>query len=113
MPTVPPVADTIVRRVAKCNNPRALLPVSGRNSPKLGGTDFATLPSMLRSSCKVVLIASACLLAAAKLHGRGATSPVVTTQEVNRCLVLVRAAAGKSLEKSTGKRTRRPAIIDR
>jgi hypothetical protein len=61
---------------------------------------------MLRVSCKALLITAACLVAAAKLYGR--VSPVVATQEVNRCLSVVRAAAAaKSLQDATSKRTRR------
>jgi hypothetical protein len=61
---------------------------------------------MLRVSCKAILITAACLVAGAKLYSR--VSPLVATQEVNRCLSVVRAAAAaKSLQDATSKRTRR------
>jgi hypothetical protein len=61
---------------------------------------------MLRVSCKALLITAACLVAAAKLYGR--VNPLVASQEVNRCLSVVRAAAAaKSLQDATSKRTRR------
>ena len=79
------------------------------------GTGFAvTRGSMLRVSCNAVLISAACLVTAAKLHDRGVTGLVVTTQELNRCLSVLRAAAAaKSLEDSTGKRTRRTRTLER
>jgi hypothetical protein len=48
---------------------------------------------MLQLSCRALLIAAACLASAAKLHARGTVSPIVATQEVNRCLSVVRAAS--------------------
>lgn len=68
---------------------------------------------MLRVSCKVFLIAVACLVGAARLQGRGVADPLAATQEVNRCLSVVRAAAGaKSLQDATSKRTRRARLYD-
>lgn len=66
---------------------------------------------MVRISCRVVLIAVACLLGAAKLQGGGVANPVAATQEVNRCLTVLRAAAAaRSLQDATSKRTRRARI---
>ena len=68
---------------------------------------------MLRVSCNVVLLSAACLVTAAKLHDRG-VGLVATSQELNRCLSVLRAAAAaKSFEDATGKRTRRTRTIDR
>jgi hypothetical protein len=68
---------------------------------------------MLRLSCKALLILAACAAAAAKLHSRGVVSPLLATQEVNRCLSVVRAAAAsKSLHDATSKRTRRARNYD-
>jgi hypothetical protein len=68
---------------------------------------------MLRVSCNAVLISVACLVTAAKLHDRG-VGLVLTCQELNRCLSVLRAAAAsKSLEDATGKRTRRTRTIER
>ena len=78
-----------------------------------GGTLLAMTVTMLRVSCKVVLIAAACLVAAAKLRAGGAVSPLAATQEVNRCLTVVRAAAAaKSIQGATSKRTRRADTRD-
>lgn len=78
------------------------------------GTGFAvTRGSMLRVSCNAVLIAAACLVTAAKLHDRG-VGLVLTSHELNRCLSVLRAAAAaKSLEDATGKRTRRTRTLER
>ena len=66
---------------------------------------------MLRVSCNVVLIAAACLVTAAKLHSRGVGSVVVATQDVNRCLSVLRAAAAtRSLQNASSKRSRRTAV---
>jgi hypothetical protein len=68
---------------------------------------------MLRVSCKVVLITAACLVTAARLHNRGIASMVLTTQEINRCLSVLRAAAGaKGLQDPAGTRTRRADVRD-
>jgi hypothetical protein len=67
---------------------------------------------MIRVSCNAVLIAAACLVAAARVHDPRVASPVAATQEINRCLSVLRAAAGsRTLQDSTAKRTRRPSII--
>ena len=68
---------------------------------------------MLRVSCNAVLISAACLVTAAKLHDRG-VGLVATSQELNRCLSVLRAAAAsKSLEDAVGKRTRRARAVER
>jgi hypothetical protein len=60
-----------------------------------------------------MLIVAACVVAAAKLHGRGVSTPVAATQEVNRCLAVVRAAAAaRSLQDATSKKTRRAGRYD-
>jgi hypothetical protein len=46
---------------------------------------------MLRDSCNAVVIAAACMASAGKLR-HGAANVVATTQEINRCLSLVRVA---------------------
>ena len=69
--------------------------------------------AMLRTSCNVVLIAAACLVTVAKLHNRGVASPMAATQELNRCLSVLRAAAAaKSLQDTTGRRSRRLRVRD-
>jgi hypothetical protein len=51
---------------------------------------------VLRLSCRALVIVAASLACAGKLRGHGAVPPVVATQEVNRCLSVVRAAARRS-----------------
>jgi hypothetical protein len=48
---------------------------------------------MIRIVCHAVVILAACLVTAAKLRHQGAACPLATTQEVNRCLSLLRAAS--------------------
>jgi hypothetical protein len=68
---------------------------------------------MLRVSCNALLIAAACLVTVARLHARGIASPLAATQEVNRCLSVLRAAAAtRSLQDGTAKRSRRVGTRD-
>ncbi len=50
---------------------------------------------MLRSSGKAFLILAAVLVAGTKLHSQRSLSPMAATQELNRCLAFVRAAAAR------------------
>ena len=59
---------------------------------------------MIRIVCHVVVIAAACLVTAAKLRHHGAACPLATTQEVNRCLSLLRAASERRSPGEPGKR---------
>ena len=71
------------------------------------------LGPMLRVCFNVALIAAACIVTAAKLHSRGAAGVVSATQDVNRCLSVLRAAAAtRSLQDASSKRTRRNAARD-
>lgn len=66
---------------------------------------------MLRASCNVLVVAAACVVTAAKLHSLGIGSVVLATQDVNRCLTVLRAAAAtRSLQDSSSKRTRRGPV---
>lgn len=67
---------------------------------------------MLRVWCNALLISTACVITAAKLHHRGLAGVVVTAQEVNRCLSMVRAAASRGLQDTTGRRVRRAGVQD-
>ena len=68
---------------------------------------------MLRVSCNAVLIAAACFVSGAKLHNHAVASPLAASQEVNRCLSVLRAAAGtRSLQDATTKRARRTRNYD-
>ena len=51
---------------------------------------------VLRFSCRAFVIVAAALICVAKLRGSGSVTPVVATQELNRCLSVVRAAARRS-----------------
>ncbi len=48
---------------------------------------------MLRLSCRALVIIAAALACAGKIRGHGPVVPVIATQELNRCLSVVRAAA--------------------
>jgi hypothetical protein len=50
---------------------------------------------ILRFSAKIFLIAMACVGCVAKLHSERTLNPMVATQELNRCLSVVRAAAAR------------------
>jgi hypothetical protein len=59
---------------------------------------------MIRVVCHVFVIAAACLVTGAKLRHHGAGCPLATTQEVNRCLSLLRAASERRAQNEPGKR---------
>lgn len=61
--------------------------------PELRGNPLCLLCWVLRLSCRALVILAASLACAGKLRGQGAVPPVVATQEVIRCLSVVRAAA--------------------
>ena len=48
---------------------------------------------ILRLSCRALLIAAASLACASKLHAQNKLTPAVASQELTRCLSVVRAAA--------------------
>jgi hypothetical protein len=48
---------------------------------------------VLRLSLRALVILAAALACAGKFRGHGPVMPVVATQELNRCLSVVRAAA--------------------
>jgi hypothetical protein len=86
----------------------AALQICNRNRPGgngipgfFAGIQLAFLRGMLRLSCRALVIVAASLCCAGKLRGHGSIPPVVATQELNRCLSVVRAAA------------RRGAMVDR
>jgi hypothetical protein len=62
---------------------------------------------IFRYSCRAVVIAAACIASAAKLHSRDTVGPFVATQELNRCLSVVRAAARRTGAVPSTARTRR------
>jgi hypothetical protein len=55
--------------------------------------DICLTGGVLRFTCRALVILAAALICAAKLRGNGPVTPVVATQELNRCLSVVRAAA--------------------
>jgi hypothetical protein len=55
---------------------------------------------ILRLSGKALLITAACVVCAVKLHSKGVLTPATATQELNRCMSVVRAAATR---KRTGR----------
>jgi hypothetical protein len=59
---------------------------------------------MIRVVCHAVVIAAACLVTGARLRHQGAASPLATTQELNRCLSLLRAASERRAYGYPGKR---------
>ena len=59
---------------------------------------------MIRIVCHVVVLAAACLVTGAKLRHQGAACPLATTQEVNRCLSLLRAASDRRGQSEPGRR---------
>ena len=54
---------------------------------------------------RAFLIAAAALACASKLHGQNRLTPMIASQELNRCLSVVRAAARKGgVTGQTGRR---------
>ena len=69
---------------------------------------------MLRIACKALLISAACLSTGAKLHRSGLVGFVVTPQEINRCLAVVRAAAAsRTVQSPAARKARGAGISDR
>jgi hypothetical protein len=50
---------------------------------------------MSRSVSRFILICVPLVICAARLHSRGAASPTGLTQDVNRCLAVVRVASAR------------------
>ena len=50
---------------------------------------------ILRFSCRAFLIAAASVACASRLHTGNSLTPVLASQELNRCLSVVRAAVRK------------------
>jgi len=48
---------------------------------------------MIRAASRAFVLAAACLVTGGKLRHHGAACPLTATQEVNRCLSLLRAAS--------------------
>lgn len=59
---------------------------------------------MLNVVCKALVIAAACFVTGAKLRHQGAACPLATTQELNRCLSLLRAASARHETEATDRR---------
>jgi hypothetical protein len=59
---------------------------------------------MLSASCKVLVITAACLVSGAKLRHQGLASPFLATQEINRCLSVLRAASSSNATGGTNRR---------
>jgi hypothetical protein len=75
--------------------------------------ELAIVASMLRLSCKAVLIAAACTVTVAKFHSRGLAEAGVASQDVARFLSVLRAAAAStSLSNAAATRTRRAETLD-
>ena len=55
--------------------------------------DLRWIQLMLSASVKVLLMVAACLVMGAKVRHHGLSSPFMATQEVNRCLTLLRATS--------------------
>ena len=70
---------------------------------------------MLRPSGKAFLIVAALLICGAKLHSQRSVTPMAATQELNRCLAFVRAAASRrgSAAPATAQRRKRANAADR
>lgn len=63
---------------------------------------------LLRFSCRAFLIAAASVACASKLHTGNSLTPVLASQELNRCLSVVRAA----VRKGSGSSQAQPARPD-
>jgi hypothetical protein len=57
---------------------------------------------VLRFSCRAFVIIAAALICAGKFRGHGPVMPVVATQELNRCLSVVRAAVRRDTADDRG-----------
>ena len=62
----------------------------------MSGTRNCDHPLVIsRSVSRFILICVPLVICAARLHSRGAASPAGVTQDVNRCLTVVRLAASR------------------
>jgi len=69
---------------------------SGGCGPLLNGTGACDQPAVVfRSFFRFTLICLPLAICAARLHSRGAGSPAMVTQDVNRCLAVARVAASR------------------
>jgi hypothetical protein len=66
---------------------------------------------ILRLSCRAFLIAAASVACASRLHAQKDVTPVVASQELNRCLSVVRAAARKGGATGVNGRRARPNYL--
>jgi hypothetical protein len=87
---------TLCANVPNCN-------VASRGNPEIrrlrwgfARTEDCDHPTVIsRSVSRFILICVPLAIFAARLHSRGAGSPVGVTQDVNRCLAVVRAASSR------------------
>ncbi len=78
------------------------------------GTLLARLGAViLRFSCRALLIAAASLACASKLHAQNRLTPVLASQELTRCLSVVRAAARRGGATEQGGRRATPGYLFR
>ena len=79
-----------------CNGPAAAEAGIRRLRRRLAGTRDCDHPAVIsRSVSRFILICVPLAICAARLHSQGAGSPSVVTQDVNRCLTVVRLAASR------------------
>ena len=79
-----------------CNGPAATGTGNQAVAGRLAGTRNCDHPVVIsRSVSRFILICVPLAICAARLHSQGAGSPTVVTQDVNRCLTVVRLAASR------------------
>jgi len=66
-----------------------------RNRRSVGGNAACHSLDVLNAVTRAALIALPLTVAAARLHGTVGQSPIGVTQDLNRCLLIVRTAASK------------------
>ena len=66
------------------------------------GTPICLTHGVLRLTCRAFVILAASLACAGKIRGHGPVVPVLATQELNRCLSVVRAAARRGAAEARG-----------
>ena len=66
------------------------------------GNSICLIPRVLRLSCRAIVILAAALACAGKIRGHGPVVPVVASQELTRCLSVVRAAARRDTADDCG-----------
>jgi hypothetical protein len=66
---------------------------------------------IFRFSCRAFLIAAASVACASKLHAQNSVTPVTASQELNRCLSVVRAAARKGGTSGAVARSAMPPML--